>query len=82
MPGINEENLISKAVETCGLGAIAVACDVSYQAVQRWRTGGLPHTDHSGETFHAKNIEKATGEAVKAVDLLEWSKKFRQKRKH
>lgn len=61
---------IETAVERAGLRAIADACGVSYQAVQRWvRNGALPRTEWTGETNYAEAIAAIPAADVTVDDL-------------
>jgi DNA-binding transcriptional regulator YdaS (Cro superfamily) len=64
-------NLISEAIEIVGLGDLAKACGVSYQAVRKWEAAGrLPRTEWTGETHYATAIETATAGKVTQQKLL------------
>lgn len=70
-----KENLITKAILTTGLTALAKACGVTYQSVRRWEIKGtLPRTDWTGETDYASRIEEATKGAVTRDQLLNFKR--------
>jgi hypothetical protein len=50
---------LTEAINAAG-GEVPVAekCGVSRQAVRKWLARGLPRTEWTGETTHAKNIAK------------------------
>jgi hypothetical protein len=63
-------NLISLAIDICGLQPLASACGVSYQAVRKWEKKGLPRTEWTGESRYAEIIEKETKRAITREQLL------------
>lgn len=68
---MNNENLITQAIDITGLQSLAEACGISYQAVKKWeKAGRLPRTDWTGETNYAEIIEKATSGAITRDQLL------------
>ncbi len=68
------DNLITKAIEQVGLGKLAAACGVTYQALRKWeKAGRLPRTDWTGETDYAASIETATCGQVTRQSLRAWS---------
>lgn len=68
---MNSSNLITKAIYLTSLSDVAASCQVSYQAVRKWeKNGRLPRTEWSGETSHAKNIERLTKGEVTREQLL------------
>ena len=52
-----------------GLSEVAKACNVSYQAVQKWILNGLPRTEWTGETMYSDTIAQMQNEYT-AGDLL------------
>lgn len=69
---MKNENLISKAIDLVGLAVLARACDVSYQAVQKWNLKGrLPRSEWTGETNYASRIEEATHGQITRDQLLD-----------
>ena len=68
------DNLITQAIEQAGLGKLAAACGVTYQALKKWeKAGRLPRTDWTGETDYAAAIDRATGGRVSRLSLRAWS---------
>ena len=65
-------NLIKEAVRLAGgTGKAAKACGVSPRAVNKWiRSGRLPRTEYSGETYHATHLAEASGGKFSAAWLL------------
>jgi hypothetical protein len=76
------DNLITQAIIQVGLGKLANACGVTYQALRKWeKAARLPRTDWTGETDYAEAIEQATGSTISRADLRAWSErayKFRE----
>lgn len=67
-----QANLISKAVELCGLRPLSRLCGVSPQAIYKWqKQGRLPRTDWTGETNYASRIEEATHGQITRDQLLD-----------
>lgn len=65
-----DKPLIEQAVELEGITAIASACGVSYQAVQRWvAKNRMPRTEWTCETRYALAIEEITEGSVPAHKL-------------
>lgn len=65
------KDIITKAIETVGLRALAKACNVSPQAIYKWQAKGrLPRTDWTGETDYASRIEEATKGVITRDQLL------------
>lgn len=85
-------NLIAKAIarlggpDNGGKRALAEACDVTYQAVNRWLARGyLPHTELTGKTRYAQAIARATRGKIPAKLLQTatrqgWQKAFQQQK--
>lgn len=68
------DNLITQAIELVGLGQLATACGVTYQALRKWeKARRLPRTDWTGETDYALAIQTATGGVVSRGALRAWS---------
>lgn len=68
------DNLITQAIELVGLGQLATACGVTYQALRKWeKARRLPRTDWTGETNYAASIEAATDGVVSRGALMAWS---------
>lgn len=66
------KDIISHAIETVGLCALAKACNVTPQAIYKWQAKGrLPRTDWTGETDYASRIEEATGGRITRTQLLD-----------
>lgn len=66
------KDIISHAIETVGLCALAKACNVTPQAIYKWQAKGrLPRTDWTGETDYASRIEEATGGRITRAQLLD-----------
>ena len=74
---MGKSNPMTTAIERAGLTVVATACGVTYQAVRKWERHGLPRTEWTGETAHARAIEVATGNTVRAADLLAWTQRLR-----
>lgn len=75
------DNLITQAIEQVGLGKLAAACGVSYQALRKWeKAGRLPRTDWTGETDYAEAIEQATESTISRGVLRAWSERAYQRR--
>ena len=54
---------LTAAIELLGLSALAMHCDVTYQAVRKWeKKGRLPRTEYTGETDYAARIAAACRE--------------------
>lgn len=69
------EDPLSRAIEIAGLQPLARACDVTYQAIRKWKIAKrLPESEHSGRTTYARLIAKATSGEVSEGELLEWSR--------
>jgi hypothetical protein len=63
--------VLTRAIEIAGLGAIATACGVTYQAIRKWeQQGRLPRTEWTGETEYAVAIQKLTKNQVRRAELL------------
>lgn len=68
---------LARAIELVpgGRQRIADACQVKYQAVQKWeKAKRLPRSEFSGETEYAATIERETGGEVTKEELLRWSR--------
>ncbi|MFJ3486607.1 hypothetical protein ACIPL1_24860 [Pseudomonas sp. NPDC090202] len=68
-------NTISIAIESAGGPvAVATACKVSRQSVDKWvAKGSLPRTEYTGETSYAERISAlaaANGKPFEAARLL------------
>jgi len=75
------DNLITQAIEQVGLGKLAAACGVTYQALRKWeKAGRLPRTDWTGETDYAALIDRETGGQVSRQSLRAWSEQAYQSR--
>lgn len=75
------DNLITQAIDLAGLGKLAAACGVTYQALRKWELAGrLPRTDWTGETDYAARIDAATGGVVSRPALRAWSEQSYQRR--
>jgi len=73
------DNLITQAIAQVGLGKLAAACGVSYQALRKWeKAGRLPRTDWTGETDYAEAIEQATASTISRACLRTWSERAYQ----
>lgn len=66
------KDIITHAIETVGLCALAKACNVTPQAIYKWQAKGrLPRTEWTGETDYASCIEIATGGRITRAQLLD-----------
>ena len=75
------DNLITQAINHAGLGKLASACGVTYQALRKWESARrLPRTDWTGETDYAAAIEKVTSGQVSRVALRSWSEQAYRER--
>lgn len=73
------DNLITQAIAQVGLGKLAAACGVTYQALRKWeKAGRLPRTDWTGETDYAEAIEQATDSKISRACLRAWSERAYQ----
>lgn len=65
-------NLITKAVGIVGIHNLAKRCNVTYQAILKWKKAGrLPRTEWTGETAYSRVIEEMTEGEVTAAELLQ-----------
>lgn len=48
--------VLNTRLKEIGIAKVAKACGVSVQAVYKWTRKGLPRTEWTGETSHAKTI--------------------------
>lgn len=68
---MQNENLISQAIQIVGLSKLASICGIRYQSLQKWQAKGrLPRTDWTGETNYASRIEEATKGVITRDQLL------------
>ena len=68
-------NPLERAVDLLGWQSLSKALAVSHQAIRKWiEAERLPRSEFSGETDYAAIIECKTAGAVKADELLQWSR--------
>lgn len=53
--------ILTKLVAEKGLQTVAKSCGVTYQAVRKWESSGLPRTEFTGETDHAAALAGLVG---------------------
>ncbi len=70
-------NPITEAKEITPVKAIAVACGVSRQAVDKWERFGMPRTEFTNETDYCAIISRLTKRKVTKARLLSWTQELR-----
>jgi len=74
------QNPISLLIERLKLSVVASKCGVTHQAVRKWEKSGLPRSEWTGETQHAKRLAELSDGDLTVDDLLGWSRQVRLSR--
>jgi hypothetical protein len=67
----DQASILEEAVKGAGgAQAVATACGLTYQAINKWIKFGMPRTEYTGETQYALTISRMNGGRYSLGQLL------------